>query len=393
MEFLTFIGIIIFLIWVSSGNNEKEEIELSLPEFEIRKKVESIDDNSNEKGLVIECKGILPNIFSKTNIAFITSIFDITDSEESHPVLCHIDSFQEKDSIVFQTFSDFGEMDYLYGFKSWIKISLLPLRYLQAPRSGTRKLKIIIRMVDIHNSPIIEAGFKTGGPDALYNNHLLFTHNFLENGYLEEREITDDARNQTVRLAMSVAMSDGSLDKSEADLIKKWTRKRLGDYSDNNRTFMKDLFNQSMKDVFAQSKESLLDINPFIDKLNSYNEDSHKIKALDLCYQVMAADGIADPKEMKMLNTISEKLNLDRHTIESIRDKSLILLDSTTPTQSSAEEILGIKEDWDNADIRKHLTKEFQKWNNRITVLPEGEEKNNAQQMIDRISIARKKYE
>ena len=60
----------------------------------------------------------------------------------------------------------------------------------------------------------------------------------------------------------------------------------------------------------------------------------------------MAADGIADPKEMKMLNTISEKFNLDSHIIESIRDKSLLSLDTATPTQSSAEDILGIKKDY-----------------------------------------------
>ena len=301
MEFLIFIGIIIFfsVLASSSGNHEKEKFEVSLPKFEIKKQFVSIGDNLDEKVLDIECQGILPNIINKTNIAFITSVFDITDSKESQPVLCYIEDFQEKESIVFQTVTDIGEVDYLCGYKSWITISRIPLRFLQTPRSGTRKLEIIIRMVDIHNSPTIKAGFKTSGPDALYNHRLLFTYDFLETGYFEEREIIDDARDQTIKLAMAVAMSDGSLDKSEADLLKEWIKKRLDDYSDDKRIDMKDLYNQSMKDVYNQSKGEILDINPFIDKLNSYNKDPHKIRALDLCYRIMAADGIADPKEIR----------------------------------------------------------------------------------------------
>jgi len=39
-----------------------------------------------------------------------------------------------------------------------------------------------------------------------------------------------------------------------------------------------------------------------------------------------------------------------------------------------------------------HLREEFNKWNNRLNTLPEGVERDNAQQMLGLISDARKKY-
>ena len=68
---------------------------------------------------------------------------------------------------------------------------------------------------------------------------------------------------------------------------------------------------------------------------------------------------------------------------------SLILSFSDT---SSLENILGIDTTWTQEEIKKHLRKEFQKWNNRINTLPEGTERDRAQSMLDNIAEARKKY-
>ena len=49
---------------------------------------------------------------------------------------------------------------------------------------------------------------------------------------------------------------------------------------------------------------------------------------------------------------------------------------------------------WINySKIKQHLTAEFQKWNNRINALEEGDDRNNAQLMLNKIADARKKYD
>jgi hypothetical protein len=56
------------------------------------------------------------------------------------------------------------------------------------------------------------------------------------------------------------------------------------------------------------------------------------------------------------------------------------------------EELLNIDPRWDAGKIKAHLRTEFQKWNNRLTTLPEGDERESAQKMLDAISEARKRY-
>ena len=56
------------------------------------------------------------------------------------------------------------------------------------------------------------------------------------------------------------------------------------------------------------------------------------------------------------------------------------------------ESLLGIDPTWSNKKIQAHLGKEFAKWNGRLNTLPEGEERDNAQKMLDRIAETRKKY-
>ena len=60
--------------------------------------------------------------------------------------------------------------------------------------------------------------------------------------------------------------------------------------------------------------------------------------------------------------------------------------------QASIETILNIEPNWSNEKIKKQLAVEFAKWNNRLNTLAEGQERENAQKMLDLIAEGRKKY-
>ena len=76
-----------------------------------------------------------------------------------------------------------------------------------------------------------------------------------------------------------------------------------------------------------------------------------------------------------------------------MRDRHLVTIDAGAADQASIETTLGIDPEWDGERIKSHLRKEFKKWNDRLTALPEGEERDNAQTMIDLISRAREQYD
>ena len=106
----------------------------------------------------------------------------------------------------------------------------------------------------------------------------------------------------------------------------------------------------------------------------------------------MAADGAVDAEELKVINKVSDALELDFDEIEKMRDQKIVSLGASLDSQASIEEILGIEADWSSDKIKRHLRMEFQKWNDRLNTLSEGEERDNAQQMLDLIADARKKY-
>ncbi len=54
--------------------------------------------------------------------------------------------------------------------------------------------------------------------------------------------------------------------------------------------------------------------------------------------------------------------------------------------------MIGIKPDWSKDRIHAHLNEQFMKWNNRLNALPEGEARENAQAMLDRIAEYRKSH-
>ena len=105
----------------------------------------------------------------------------------------------------------------------------------------------------------------------------------------------------------------------------------------------------------------------------------------------MAADGQADKREMKVINDVAEQLGIDSSELDKIRDKQIIKL-NTNPEDIDTLSLLGISSSLSDEEILEQLKKEFIKWNGRLNSLSDGEEKDNAQQMLDLIGKAREKY-
>ena len=84
-------------------------------------------------------------------------------------------------------------------------------------------------------------------------------------------------------------------------------------------------------------------------------------------------------------------LELDPNELEIMRDKQLVNVSSNLSTVSM-EETLGIEPDWSSDKIKKHLREEFQKWNGRINVVEDEQERANIQKRLDDIAELRKKH-
>ena len=340
----------------------------------------------------IEVKGLFP-VESSTRVGFVTSVMDNTDGELA-PVMSSIEAFQEPGSIAYQHITEVGDVSPDQGFVSWSQVGAVIPDLLTTPNSGRRKLTAILRLVDMDRMPSIELGrHDEGDSGILWTRVLDFEHTVDEKGYLEAAEDRDEAQALSICIGMAVAMADGSLDDVEGAVLKEWIAKNLAPFSGEKRDHLKRVFNEAMSDAYDFAKSGDLSLSVLTERLNDIAEKSTRYETIELCFDVMTADGVADAEEMKVIRKVAEALELDFDEIEKIRDQKIIDLDTSVSKQSSVEDLLGIETDWEIERIKRHLRMEFQKWNNRLNVLEEGGERDNAQRMLDMIADARKKYD
>jgi tellurite resistance protein len=229
--------------------------------------------------------------------------------------------------------------------------------------------------------------------DALVFEVVSFRHQFNEKGYEEEVAHRQEAQAISVKIAMAVAMADGTLDDAEGETIKHWIERQVAVFSEEKAAELKVLFNDTLKEAYKAASSGDLLLSDLVDRLSVLDMKKSNYDAVELCLDVMAADGVAEPEEMTVIRNVARGLGLDMDEIEKMREKVTLNLSSQLGTQEGLEALVGIEESWSNEDKKKHLRKEFQKWSNRLGSLAAGDEKDSAQAMLDNIATLRKKYE
>lgn len=396
--FLVAIGVISAIFeWLKETFGSNSQTGLSL-DFKIRIKNEMSEDNK-KSFKSIECKGVFPEIKKDTNISFITSVLDETDNpEELTPVISHFREFREPKSVCFQDKREIGKVQLLEGFTDWTRIGIIPLYSLHPPKKGNRDLLAILRMIDNNNPTQINRGFHSG-PDPLYSKTFDFTYDFSEFGYQEITKNKNNSRKHAIELGMAIAMSDGNLDRSEGEKIKEWIEDILSNESENLRQELKELFNNSMKKSYEKFKSGKINILATTNALNKIADKSVKLETLELCYSVMAADGVADAAELNLLKKIATNLDVDEDAVNNIRDRAIINITvedesiQSTDDVSTLEKVLGVDIDSSMEQKQKYLMQEFQKWSDRLNTFDEQEKREKAQKIIDQIAFLRNTYE
>ena len=102
----------------------------------------------------------------------------------------------------------------------------------------------------------------------------------------------------------------------------------------------------------------------------------------------MVADGVADESELRVISSIASSIGLDMQEIDRMKDERMVS-SNLQATENNAFAMLGIEDSMTKREKEKQLRAEFQKWNNRLTTLDAGEERNNAQRMLDLVASAR----
>jgi DnaJ-domain-containing protein 1 len=114
--------------------------------------------------------------------------------------------------------------------------------------------------------------------------------------------------------------------------------------------------------------------------------------AVELCFSVMAADGIASADELETVNKIASKLEVDPQLLSSARDKSLSGLSGGAVNTRDRYAILGIDTSADPATIRAQLSALYKKWSSRATTLTDPAKRKEAEDMLRLIAEVRAEH-
>ena len=372
---------------VSSGGSFADNFSNNL-QFKIEQLPTSESPDLNTFGVFVKGN---PEVTSPSPVVFIFKLFD---KETSSPILSTFDEASEINSRVFEHTAELGDLNGKH-FPDWAKVSWLLPECLIGPNRGTRQLELKCFIWEKSYKPsykngwLPEGGDTTGGINVINHEFTLFLPN---SGYMEIDEERLKVQVASVKLAISIALADGSLDQSEGNEIKKWIKEIVESSLETEKEEIKLALNNSLDEGFKQVKEGLISIPDICNAIKAIGSKADKYDLLELCLDVMAADGEADKEELKQISMISNLIGIDYDEVTKLKDQRLIKLDpSSASNVEDLEQQLGIDPNWDNEKIKKHLVREFTKWNGRLATLPE-DKRHIAQEKLDLIAQAMKKY-
>jgi len=112
-----------------------------------------------------------------------------------------------------------------------------------------------------------------------------------------------------LRLMFEIAISDGNLDKSELNLIKKRADK-IAKKDEKVSTIVKKIIDETEKSV---------SLYPTIKKINDSHTVEEKIELLRVLWELVTADSVIDPYEENLYFKIAELINIKRSKANQIK--------------------------------------------------------------------------
>ena len=261
----------------------------------------------------------------------------------------------------------------------WARVGIpVVIDSLMGPIGGKRELRLDVQLMQADGH-------------IFWRTEVPFTAE-LDFGY---RDVDDRrAANQalSIQLAVAVASASDGIHDAEIDAINMWIKKNIEGLEGEERTKRKKALIASLRLAQQRAEAGTLPISKLITKLKNEGTRSGRMMAVELCFTVMAADGIASADELETVNKIASKLEVDPQLLSSARDKSLSGLSGGAVNTRDRYAILGIDTSADPATIRTQLSALYKKWSSRATTLTDPAKRKEAEDMLRLIAEVRAEH-
>lgn len=326
------------------------------PPFKMRLCTEDTDDPLNqETHYSIEIKGSVHCAVDGMETDLLIEVFDLTDGlDKSKAILSSIDenpldqggfSYREPNGCLPHGWSVLG---------SWCPVATLNLSSLCYARQGDRTLGLSVSIVSTEtNMPLT-----TGKSLFAYHNPYPGYQDVCENrpriGVLGEA------------LAWWIPHTDAKDDSQKRAIIDEWrTRYQKEEPLVSKVAFLRLTFDK----LFGRLGKLLPPWKktwprPLCDRLSSIASFADRQLVMELCFKMIASDRSAGAIELTQLRNISRWLDIAPEHYRTMMEK---ILPVTMHEVRDIELLLDISPQMPVPIVRQYLSKEYSKWNSRVT--------------------------
>ena len=304
-------------------------------------------------------------------------ITDMTDGiSKAKPVHSCVKRWQMQDSPAFCYNVDLGKLPKRdTTLSEWLAVGLINLDWLTFPRKGKRMLQFSTSILSRESNEEFACAKCT------------FTYENPTFGYVDYQENIQRIKAMVVGLAFAVSAADKKLCGCEVDIIKTWVRANIDVAQESNRAKHKieKAFNKTVRffrdgnqlDTYKICKE-IVEIAPIADRYD----------ILELCLYVAQGNGVATVEELELLKNLASWLEVDTNRFRTMLEK---IIPVSMHEVEDVEVILGVTSGMSKDGLRRHLNKEYRKWNARTTN-SNPEIQTEAEHMLNIITQARSEY-
>jgi len=305
------------------------------------------------------------------------SITDTTDGiRKAKPVQTFIEKWQTKDSNIFCYSADLGRLpDGVTALSDWMVVAGIPVNLLMLPRKGKRNFQLRISILSHQSGEEIACT----ACDFTYKNTSL--------GYIDSEENILRAKKMALSLAFAVAAADRKISDREVEVIEDWARKNVTMSKASLKTRCK--FNELLGRILAFFPcYNRIHIYKICKKITKNVPIKVRRDILDLCLCVVDTNGTAAANQLTLLKNVADKIGFCREKFRSVTEK---ILPVSMYEVEDMEISLGIASDMNREQLFQQLTKEYRKWNARVTNR-NPEIKTQAEHMLHLIAATRNQY-
>ena len=368
---LIIVAIVAYNIWIAMKKSPRLVSVAQMPfEIRVRKQTDHFE-SLNIEVFVVEMRGAITAPYDNYSASTALIVRDVTGGED-HPVFTAVESQQLGGTPVLGP-----KMTQTIPYRSsvindWVVAWKTPIDLLTFPRKGTRKIKFSIVV---------------GGTSAVSS--IIVTHECATSGYLEISENRQKFESLTLQLAFAVSVSDGSPDDRETGAIKTWGKERVQFAPETQREQTKARLNAALRDAVQMFNDGVLpDVASICRGLKEVTTVAERYEALELCLHVAKADGVAEQRELELLGRLASLLDVDQTRFREMKDKHLPVTIMNISRGADIDQLLGITAGLSSEEVKKHLRKEFQKWN-QLSTHSSAEKREQAKRMLEMIAKKR----